>query len=81
MAKNVKVVLNSAGVRELLKSDWAAGECMICAQSVASRAGDGFEVEARNYPERTGYAVKAATYEAKRKNLKENTLLKAMGGL
>lgn len=75
----VKVELNSAGVRELLKSDWAAEQCRQCAERVRNAAGEGFVVEARSYPERSGYAVKAETYEAVHRNYGENVLLKAVG--
>lgn len=77
--KNVQIVLNSAGVRELLKSDAIAAACKEQADAVAARAGDGYIVEQRNYPERTGYAVTAETDEARRDNYNHNTLLKALG--
>ena len=79
MAKNVKVKLNSAGVQELLKSSAITSKCMQLAQGVASKAGDGYEVQQRNYPERTGAAVVAVTKEAIQDNLDNNTLLRAMG--
>lgn len=75
----VKVELNSAGVRELLKSPEVMQACKEQADKVAQRAGDGYKVEQRSYPERTGYAVVAGTPEAKRDNLKNNTLQKALG--
>lgn len=76
---NFKVKLNSRGVRELLKSPEIAKACEEQAEAVAERAGDGYVVGQRSYPERTGYAVNAATDKAKRDNLKNNTLLKALG--
>ena len=76
----VKIKLNSAGVRQLLKSAPITGACENEARKIQQRAGEGFEVESRNYPERTGVAVVAATSEAIQKNYKDNTLLKAMGG-
>ncbi len=81
MTKNVKVVLNSAGVQELLKSDWAAGECKKLAERIRNAAGEGYAVEPRNYPERKGYAVVAESYEAKRECYEENRLLKVMGSV
>lgn len=80
MAKKVKVELNNAGIRELLKSAPISGACEDEARKIRQRAGEGFEVQSRSYPERKGAAVVAATSEARRKNSKENTLLKAMGG-
>jgi hypothetical protein len=79
MAKKVTIKLKSAGIRELLKSPGIANECMSAAQSVRQRAGDGYEVQSRNYPERTGAAVVAATKEAIQDNLDNNTLLRALG--
>ena len=75
----IKIVLNRKGVRELLKSQPIADACGEQAEQVKARAGEGYEVRQRNYPERTGYAVIAETDEAKRDNLKNNTLLKALG--
>lgn len=75
----VKIKLNSQGVRELLKSPEIASACEEQARAVAARAGSGYEVEQRNYPERTGFVVSAETDEARRDNLKNNTLLKALG--
>lgn len=76
---NLEIVLNSEGVRELLKSKEMSELCKEKAEKVQKKAGKGFATQRRNYRERTGYAVVSKTYEAKRKNLKENTLLKAMG--
>lgn len=42
------------------------------------RCGEGYEMERRTYPERTGYVVRAATDQAKHDNLKNNTLEKAL---
>lgn len=79
MSKKVTVKLNRAGVRELLKSPEIAEACKAQADAVADRAGDGYAVEQRDYPERTRYVVSAETDEARRDNLKNNTLLKALG--
>lgn len=76
----IKVELNSEGVRELLKSAEIQKECMDYAQHFAIRAGDGYEAGTRNYPERSGAVVRAATFKARRDNLKNNTLLKAVSG-
>lgn len=79
MSKKITVKLNSAGIQELLKSPEIAAACKEQAEAVASRAGDGYEVEERSYAERTGYVVSAETDEARRDNMKNNTLLKALG--
>ena len=75
--------LNRAGVRELLKSAEAQNICMQQANMVLSRASassDGYVVETRNYPERSGAAVRADTFKARKDNYDNNTLLKAIGG-
>lgn len=75
--------LNGAGVRELLRSEEAAAVCLPYAQrvySAASSSADGYVLERRNYPERSGYAVYAGDYPAIADNLNNNTLLKSLGG-
>lgn len=79
----VRVKLNNAGVRELLKSAEAANACLPHAQRVyatASSSAEGYVLEQRNYRERTGYAVYANDFPAIADNLNNNTLLKALGG-
>lgn len=73
------MVLKSEGIQELLRSDEIQKECRKQAQRVAQRAGVGYTVEDRNYPERSGAAVKATSIIAKIDNAKNNTLLKALG--
>lgn len=77
----VKFELNKAGVRELLKSGEMQQICMqhaYATQQAASSSSDGYVVEPRNYPERSGAAVRADTYEARKDNADNNTLLKAL---
>lgn len=77
----VKITLNKAGVRELLKSQGIAEECRKHAQATlnaASASADGYAMERRNYPERTGYAVYAAEYPAIADNMQNNTLLRSL---
>ena len=80
MSKKVEVELISAGVRELLQSDEIREYCEELAQGVASRAGDGYEVDSMVGKTRANASVYAATKEANRDNLENNTLLKALGG-
>lgn len=77
MGKN-KFVLNRKGVRELLKSEELAGECMAKAKAMAESAGAGYMAEARNYPERTGAAVYPGDDSAYYDNLVHNTLEKVV---
>lgn len=80
MSKKVEIELISAGVRELLQSDEIREYCEELAQGVASRAGDGYEVDSMVGKTRANASVYAATKEANRDNLENNTLLKALGG-
>lgn len=75
-----KFKLNSSGVREILKSEGASEECGKYASQTLARCGgkDGYKMETRKYPERSGYAVFAEDYPAIADNLKNNTLLKAL---
>ena len=78
--KNVKVILKRKGVRELLKSPEILAACHEAAEGVAGRAGDGYEVS--DYPNgrtRANASVRPATAKAYRDNMKNNTLLKALG--
>ena len=77
---NVEIKLNTAGVRELLKSKEIQDECRKVAQQIQGRVGDGYVVEDRNYHERSGAAVRVDSPSAYRDNLKNNTLLKAVQG-
>lgn len=76
----VKFKLNRAGVRTLLGSDEMSAVCQQYADRALGRCGEGYETQRRDYPERTGYVVRAATDQARQDNLKNNTLLKAVRG-
>lgn len=77
----VVVRLNSKGVQEMLKSPEVADMCMQRAASALYRCGgreNGYEMDSRNYPERSGAIVKAVSYKARKDNADNNTLLKAV---
>lgn len=80
MSSGFKFELNWAGVRELLKSGEVESMCMSYAQRTAGAAGPDYTVEARHYPERSGAAVTPANAKGHYDNLRNNTLLKAIGG-
>lgn len=80
MADKVRVELNSAGIRELLRSPEMVEAVRSAAEKVAERAGAGYEADAQAGPNRAVARVTAATAEAYYSNLKNNTLLKALGG-
>ena len=75
----VKFVLNRAGVRELLRSQEAMNVCRTYADAVRNRAGEGYEVSTYVGTNRVNASVYAATYEARKDNYENNTLLKARG--
>lgn len=76
----VKIILDGEGIRELLKSQEIEEECRTCAEKVLEACGEhnGYKMERREYPERTGYAVYADEYPAIQDNLSNNTLVKAV---
>lgn len=80
MSKRVEIELNSAGIRELLKSDDIASFCRQKAEDVAGRAGDGYKVDTHVGKTRVNAMVSTETKKAYYSNLKHNTLLKALGG-
>ena len=81
MSKNVKFVLNLAGLNELMKSGPMQSTLNQAAAQIQGRAGAGYSIESAHAIGFVAIAsVYAATREAKRDNLKNNTLLKAKGG-
>lgn len=80
MAKSYRIELNREGVRELLRSAEMAAVCKCHADRIAARAGSGYEVTTYTGKNRVNASVHAATEEAYRDNLKNNTLLKAVSG-
>lgn len=74
---DIKIVLNGAGVRALLK-EVGSTTCVRLANEAAARCGEGYEAQKRTYPTRTGAVVKAVTEAARSDNLENNTILKAV---
>lgn len=74
----VRFELNISGFNELRKSEKVVEECRKYADRVSAAAGEGFKAEARHYPDRDGYAVFPDTPKAIARNLRENSLLKAL---
>ncbi len=73
--------LNRAGVRELLHSEEMGQLLTEIAETVAGRAGDGYEAAApHDSGQRLIVNVYPATEKAWRDNLENNTLLTALGG-
>lgn len=84
MGAKVRLELVHDGIRKLLLSAPIARECEQAAQGIAGRAGDGFEVMPMRQMGfgggRVGYAVSAATYEAKLAEAEDKVLSKAVRG-
>lgn len=78
MAKNVKFVLNRSGVRDLLRSQEMMDVCKGYADNALSRLGDGYEVTTHTGSNRVNAMVSAESYSAKRENLTDNTIIKAV---
>lgn len=77
MAK-MKFKLNSDGVRELLKSQEMQSVLIEKATGIKNRCGEGYTQDVYVGKNRANAMVKAGTYQAKRDNLKNNTILKAV---
>lgn len=78
---NVRFKLNLAGLNELMKSAEMQSTLNAAAGQIQARAGAGYEVESAHPISFVAIAsVRAADYKARLDNLKNNTLLKAMGG-
>ena len=80
MAKSFRFELNRAGVRELLQSGEMAAIVTSLGSNVLSRVGAGYEISTITGQNRVNCRVAAVTYEAKKENLENNSLLKALGG-
>lgn len=79
MAK-VKFELNREGVRELLRSKEMMDVCQEYANNALGKLGDGYEVTTHTGTNRVNAQVAAVTYAAKKENLSDNTIIKAVFG-
>lgn len=73
-----RLELNSAGVRNLLRSSEMAEVCKQQAETIRARCGDGYETDSYTGKNRVNASVYAATPAAVRDNLKNNTIVKAV---
>jgi len=78
MANNVKIKLNRAGVKALLRSEEMRAICEKHASAITQRCGEGYETDSFVGRNRVNAMVMASTYEAKRDNAENNTILKAV---
>lgn len=79
MAKGMKFELNRAGVAELLKGSAMQGVLSSYGDSMAGGLGSGHSKNVAVLSTRAVCSVHADTYETRKKNLEQNTLLKALG--
>lgn len=76
----IKFVLNTEGVRELMKSAEMMAIVSEKANNALASLGAGYEVTTYNGLNRCNAEIAAVTYEAKKENAKSNTILKAVRG-
>ena len=79
MNNSFKFELNSDGVIELLQSREMQQIISSAADKVKSKAGDGYESSVKVGKKRAYANIAAVSYKARNNNLKNNTLLKALG--
>ena len=77
---NVRIELNSAGVRELLKCAEIAGECEEAAKTYLERLPSGYKLSKYVGKNRVNVSVYTDTKEASEDNVKNNTMLTHLGG-
>lgn len=77
---NVKVELNSAGIRELLHSPGIQSALMQVGQTVQGRAGANFGAAAVDMPTRSIVRVSAINREGMKENSDDNVLVKSLYG-
>lgn len=78
MANKVRITLDSAGVRSLLKSEEVQQACQKQASDIMARTGGGYKSEAHISDQRVIVNVWADSPKARRDNAKSNTLLKSL---
>ena len=77
---NLRFELNREGVRELLRSKEMMDVCQEYANNALGKLGDGYEVTTHTGSNRVNAEVAAVTYAAKKENLSDNTIIKAVFG-
>lgn len=78
MAKKVKFELNRKGVAELMKSAEMVNVLEGYGKRATDTLGDGYESETYQGKNRANVEVKAVTFKARKDNLENNTILKAV---
>lgn len=75
---NVRIELNRAGVRSLLRSPEMLADLERRAQRIAAAAGDGFEADAAIGPRRARSSVRTASFAAMRAEATGHRLLRSL---
>lgn len=76
----IEIELDTAGVGALLKSEDVRNECEKIAQKAKRKLGDGYEITTYTGATRSNASIAAVTVNAKKENMKDNRILKALGG-
>ena len=76
----VTIELNEDGVRELMQSQDMMNICMEHANRALRSLGDGYKVTSFVGKTRVNAEITAETFIARRDNLQNNSILKALGG-
>ena len=79
MSSKVRIDLDSGNIRRLLRSKAMKDMLMNKAEGIAMKCGEGYEAKAKLMPSREIAIVEAETNAARRDNLENNTILKAVG--
>lgn len=74
----VEIVLNSAGVKEMLKSPEMMAICKEHADKAVMSLGDGYETNTYTGRNRVNAEIEAVSYKAKKENLENNSILRAL---
>jgi hypothetical protein len=80
MPKKIKFELNRSGVRELLRSEQMKNICKEHVENAKNKLGNGYEVTTHIGKNRVNASIRAESSEARKDNLKNNTILKAVNG-
>ena len=75
---NVKFELNRQGVRELMQSDEMMAVVSRLANESLATLGDGYEVTTLVGKTRVNAEIAAVTYQARKENSENNTILKSL---
>ena len=79
MAK-FKFELNRDGVRQLMQSSEMMSVCKSYADRAAGSLGTGYEVSTMTGKTRVNAQIAAVTYQARKENSENNTILKSLRG-